>query len=46
MATNTEINMKNEVFQPISSIMNKELTASDWAANLEVASDKVRESQE
>ncbi|MDB8437196.1 carbohydrate ABC transporter substrate-binding protein [Turicibacter sanguinis] len=46
VATNTEINMKNEVFQPISSIMNKELTASDWAANLEVASDKVRESQE
>lgn len=46
VAANTEINMKNEVFQPISSIMNKELTASEWATNLEVASDKVRESQE
>lgn len=46
VVANTEINMKNEVFNPISSIMNKELTAEEWAANLEVASDKVRASQE
>lgn len=46
VATNTEINMKDEVFNPISSIMNQELSAKQWAENLEVASDKVRESQE
>lgn len=46
VVANTEINMKNEVFNPISSVMNKELTAEEWAANLEVASDKVRASQE
>lgn len=38
--------MKNEVFNPISSVMNKELTAKQWGANLEVAADKVRTSQE
>lgn len=46
VVSNTEINMKNEVFNPISSVMNKELTAEQWAANLETASDKVRESQQ
>ncbi len=44
-ADNTEINMSDELFKPISSVMNKELTAKEWASNLEVASDKVRESQ-
>ena len=46
LATGSEINMADEVYNPISSIMNKELTAKEWAENLEVASDKVRASQE
>ncbi len=42
---NTEIIMNDEVFNPISSVMNKELSAKDWAAQLEVASDKVRDAK-
>ena len=45
VVANTEVNMNEEVFNPISSVMNKELTATDWAKALEVASDKVRDAK-
>ncbi|MGL4372729.1 MAG: carbohydrate ABC transporter substrate-binding protein [Turicibacter sp.] len=45
IVANTEINMKDAVFNPISAVMNKEMTAQKWAEELEIASDKVRESK-
>lgn len=38
----TEINIQDEVYGPLSSVMNKEITASDWADRLEKADEKLR----
>lgn len=42
----TEINIKDEIFNPVSSIMNGELTADKWADQLEKADAKLREVME
>lgn len=39
----SEVNMRKEVFNPLSSVMNKELTAEKWAERLETSSTKCRE---
>ncbi|MBP1889522.1 N-acetylglucosamine transport system substrate-binding protein [Clostridium moniliforme] len=39
----SEVNIADEVYNPLASIMNKELTAKQWAEKLEKADAKLRE---
>lgn len=41
--TGTEVNIADEVYNPMASIMNKKLTAKEWSDKLEKADAKLRE---
>ena len=39
----TEVNLQEEIYGPLASLMNKEITSQDWADRMEKANEKLRE---